>query len=141
MADDRPKQDSGQKVMEAHAGTYVPKDKIAGPKGEAPSLRPASLGGLSGMGLITAMRGAEGSLVEGNGTWRADDAGVDMAELRDTFQEGEETTFEGSIFDERSDGAHVSEIRTKVSVTGVVEYEDKEGQPVRIVNFLYQGTV
>jgi hypothetical protein len=105
------------------------------PSLEAPALRPAVLGRLEGLGLITMVRDAAGALLHTEGTWRPADETATLDELRETFPEGSVTTFAGAMVEPRHD-APPEDVSMQVVIKRHGEYEDEDGRMLRVVNFV-----
>jgi hypothetical protein len=101
---------------------------------ETPRLRPAVLGRLEGLGLIITVRDAEGTVVRRDGTWRPGDETVTLEELQRTFPAGSTVTFTGTRVDAR-DAATAEDVSMEVVIERHAEYEQYDGQLLRIVNF------
>ncbi|CAN5670809.1 hypothetical protein BH23DEI1_BH23DEI1_17390 [soil metagenome] len=101
---------------------------------EPPELRPAVLGRLEGLGIITRVRDASGALADADGSWRPADETATLDELRETFPEGSVTTFAGSMV-EANQNEVVEDVSMQVVIKRHGEYEDNDGRAVRLVNF------
>jgi hypothetical protein len=102
--------------------------------GEPPAMRTAVLGRLEGLGLIIVVRDADGNLVAADGTWRPADDSLPLDELRRSFPEGSTTTFAGGLVESPGDRpAH--DVNLEIVVTGHGEYEQNDGQTLRLVRF------
>lgn len=117
---------------EAHQEAVV--DRLD-PSLETPSLRPAVLGRLEGLGLITMVRDASGALLHTEGTWRPADETATLDELRETFPEGSVTTFAGTLVESRHD-TPAEDVSMQVVIRRHGEYEDEDGRVLRVVNFV-----
>jgi hypothetical protein len=124
-----------QGTTSADQRSDAPTARVRGDSDEAPSLRPAVLGRLEGVGLLTVVHDADGKLVDADGSWRPGDETVSMPELEATFPAGLITTFAGTMLEARGAGP-ARDVSLQVVVTRVGEYEDYEGRPLRIVNFI-----
>jgi hypothetical protein len=102
--------------------------------GEPPAMRTAVLGRLEGVGLIIVVRDADGNVVAADGTWRAVDDSLPLDELRRSFPEGSATTFAGGLV-ESPGNRPAHDVDLEVVVTGHGEYEQNDGQPLRLVRF------
>lgn len=101
---------------------------------EPPVMRTAVLGRLEGLGLIVVVRDNDGNVVAADGTWRSADDSLPLDELRRTFPEGSVTTFAGGVVE--SPGDHpAADVNLEVVVTGHGDYEQTDGQPLRLVRF------
>jgi hypothetical protein len=108
---------------------------------DVPVLRPAVLGRLEGLGLITVVHDASGALVDADGSWRPADETATLDELRETFPEGSVTTFAGTavagraaVASRRHSGA--GDVSMQVVIKRHGEYEDHDGRVLRVVNFV-----
>jgi hypothetical protein len=105
------------------------------PSLDTPTLRPAVLGRLEGLGLMTLLHDASGAEVQAEGTWRPADETATLQELRETFPEGSVTTFAGTLVESRHVGAG-EDVSMQVVITRHGEYDDVEGGTLRVVNFV-----
>jgi hypothetical protein len=101
---------------------------------EPPVMRTAVLGRLEGLGLIVVVRDSDGHVVAADGTWRSADDSLPLDELRRTFPEGSVTTFAGGVVESPGDRP-ASDVNLEVVVTGHGDYEQVDGQPLRLVRF------
>lgn len=112
------------------------RDRAArGEREDAPELGPARLGDLHGIGILTVVRDANGSLVDANGTWREEVPTLSFEELQARLPGGSAMTYEGPMIG-RTEGAQSEQVRLQVVVTRHGEYEDYEGNAIRLVNFV-----
>jgi hypothetical protein len=107
---------------------------------DTPALRPAVLGRLEGLGLITVVHDAAGDVVDVEGSWRPADETATLDELRETFPVGSVTTFAGVLVEGRHD-TPAEDVSMQVVIKRHGEYEDDEGRPLRVVNFLPRDSV
>ena len=104
---------------------------------EAPAMKPATLDGIRGTGIVTILRDADGEVVEANGTFRPADTGGTLDELRGAVAQGRLVLYRGTIIDPAAgDGPH-GDVRVEVAVTGVARYRDIEGGERIYVNFVH----
>jgi hypothetical protein len=102
--------------------------------GEPPAMRTAVLGRLEGMGLIVVVRDSDGNMVAADGTWRAADDSLPLDELRRSFPEGMVTTFAGGLVESPGDRP-AADTSLEVVITGHGDYEQSDGQRLRLVRF------
>jgi hypothetical protein len=109
------------------------------PSLDTPTLRPAVLGRLEGLGLMTLLHDAAGAELHAEGTWRPADETATLQELRETFPEGSVTTFAGTIVESRHVGAG-EDVSMQVVIKRHGEYDDVDGRTLRVVNFVRRDT-
>jgi nucleotide-binding universal stress UspA family protein len=124
---------------EPEAGSPVRKDdQVVTPAETAP----ATLGGMTGRGVLTIMWGDAGKPVSTKGSWFPDDPDVDLSALEQAERFGRSVIFEG-----RSVGAETAgidddpgeQVRREVQVTSVRRYRDYGGQTRTLVSFELVG--
>jgi hypothetical protein len=101
---------------------------------EPPVMRTAVLGRLEGLGLIVVVRDRDGKVLAADGTWRSADDSLPLDELRRSFPEGSVTTFAGGVVESPGDRP-ASDVNIEVVVTGHGDYEQMDGQSLRLVRF------
>jgi hypothetical protein len=101
---------------------------------EPPAMRTAVLGRLEGLGVLIVVRDSDGNIVAADGTWRSADESLSLDELRRTFPEGSVTTYAGGVVESPGDRP-ATDLNLEVVVSGHGDYEQTDGQPLRLVRF------
>jgi hypothetical protein len=102
------------------------------------ALRPATLGEVTGEGIVTVIRGAEGGLVEANGTFQPE-GHLTKDDLEGIFRIGSSTRYQGVLIDVQPRGETVHEVEIEVTISSIEDYQDLEGARQLLVNFIGQG--
>lgn len=131
--------DEEARAQGAHTGPEVaPAEARDADVSTGRTLRPATLGDVAGEGLVTVVRGAEGGLVEANGTFRPEGHLI-KDDLKGIFKIGSSTRFKGVLIDVQPRGETVHEVEIEVTISSIEEYQNLEGERQLLVNFVGQG--